>query len=296
MTNSETAKETSEVITNALEFGSEMGLGFLAAQMDFNDPVQEAVVDYAERVAAEYRQKLTPEVSGNRMTIQMDEEITVLPIAVAFLLPAAQSAREAARRTTSMNNKRQMVLAMHNFESVTGRFPAQASYDKNGKPLLSWRVHILPYIDQQDLYDQFHLDEPWDSPHNKKLINKIPPLYLSPSVPYYNDGKTVYLGVAGTGLAFDGEGRRFQDFTDGTSNTILTVEANAEQAVEWTKPADWNFDPRRPMEGLGKSHPGGFIVSRADGSVQFVSPDIDPETWKALLTIGGGEVPSRNPY
>ncbi len=289
MSNTETAKETSEVITNALEFGSEMGLGFLAAQMDFNDPVQEAVVDYAQRVAAEYRQKLTPEVTGNRMTIQMDEEITALPIAVAFLLPAAQSARAAARRTQSMNNKKQMVLAMHNYQLTTGKLPAQASYDKNGKPLLSWRVHILPYIEQQELYDQFHLDEPWDSPHNKKLITKIPPIYLSPSVPYYNDGKTVYLGVAGEGFAFNKTGRTFQEYRDGSSNTVLTVEANPEQAVEWTKPADWSFDPKRPLEGLGKAQPGGFIVSMADGSVQVVSPDIDPESWKALLTINGGE-------
>jgi hypothetical protein len=286
----DTAQNVTKTITEALEFGSEMMLGTIAAQMDFNDPVQEALVEYSRRVAADYRQKLTPTLSGSAMTVNLDEEATIVPIAIGMLLPAVQSARAAARRVSSMNNQKQMMLAMHNYLDARGAFPAQASYDKNGKPLLSWRVHILPYIDQQDLYNQFHLDEPWDSPHNRKLIDKIPPTFLSPSVPYHNDGKTVYLGVAGEGLAFGREGRKISDFTDGTSNTVLMVEANPDQGVVWTKPQDWNFDERRPMEGLGSAQPGGFIVSMADGSVQFVASNVDPETWKALLTVSGGEV------
>jgi type II secretory pathway pseudopilin PulG len=266
-----------------------MGIGALAAQMDFSDPVQEAFVEYVQRMADDYKRKLSPAVSGNKMSIKLDEEATIVPILIGMLLPAAQQTRAAARRSQSMNNSRQMVLAMHNYAAAHGKLPAQASYDKNGKPLLSWRVHMLPYMEQKALYDQFHLDEPWDSPHNKKLIDKMPMIYQSPSVAPMN-GKTVYLGVAGEGRMFGPEPKGFGEITDGTSNTVLTVEVNPDHAVNWTQPEDWTPNERNPMEGLGGVNPGGFIVSFADGSVHFISNNVDPETWKALLTIGGGDV------
>ena len=285
----DSAKEVHKIIAEALEFGGEMGIGMLAAQMDFSDPVQVAIVEYAQRVKGEYENKLTPSVNGSELEIKLDEEATVLPVLIGMLLPAFQQTRVAAHRAQSMNNSRQMVLATLNYESAYGKFPAQGSYDEDGKPLLSWRVHVLPFIDQQELYEQFRLDEPWDSPHNKKLIKQMPAVYQSPTLGDLG-GKTVYLGVAGEGMAFDEEGKGIAEFTDGTSNTILTVEVNPEQAVVWTKPDDWSPNADRPKQGLGGVQPGGFIVSFADGSAHFVSNDVDPETWRAMLTIGGGEV------
>ena len=223
----------------------------------------------------------------------MTEEATVVPILVGMLLPAVQQVRAAARRTQSMNNMRQMSLASLNYESAHGHFPTQASYDKAGKPLLSWRVHILPYIEQQELYDQFHLDEPWDSPHNRKLISKMPPSYENPSLGSMN-GKTTYLGVAGEGLMFDGKNKiGIASITDGTSNTVHMVEADASRAVEWTKPQDYQFDAKRPLDGLGGVHVGGFNATLGDGSVQFITNSVDAETWKKMLTIAGGEVVER---
>lgn len=283
------AEEAGKIITEALDFGAEMGIGLMASQMDFNDPVQEALVEYAQRMADDYKQKLSPAVNGNKMSINLDEEATIVPVLIGLLLPAVQQTRAVVRRTASMNNSRQMVLALHNYASAHGKFPAQASYDKNGKPLLSWRVHILPWMEQQALYDQFHLDEPWDSRHNKKLIGKIPQSYQSPSVGDLN-GKTVYLGVAGEGMMFTDEQRGFGDITDGSSNTALMVEVNPDHAVHWTQPQDWAPDERNPLKGLGGVNQGGFIVSFADGSVHFISNNVNPETWKALLTIGGGDV------
>lgn len=289
----ELAKEAGRIITEALDFGAEMGIGILAAQMDFNDPVQEALIVYAQRMADDYKQKLSPAVSGNKMTINIDEEATVLPVLIGLMLPAVQQTRTAARRTQSMNNSKQMALAMHNYASAHGKLPAQASYDSNGKPLLSWRVHMLPFMDEQELYDQFHLDEPWDSRHNKQLISKIPALYQSPSV-VAAEGKTVYLGVAGEGMMFGSAGRTFAEITDGSSNTAWIVEANQDQAVTWTEPRDWTPNESNPMDGLGRVNPGGFIVTFVDGSVRFINNDVDQKTWKSLLTIGGGEVSNLN--
>src|SRR5437016_5495874 len=104
-----------------------------------------------------------------------------------------------------------MVLAMHNYQGVHCRLPPAVVYGRDGTPLLSWRVLVLPYLGQQDLYEQFHLDEPWDSPHNLQLLPKMPVLYAPPSgktwkVPAYH---TVCQVFVGKGAAFEGhEGLR----------------------------------------------------------------------------------------
>lgn len=222
------------------------------------------------------------------------------PVMVALLLPAVQSAREAARRTQSMNNLKQIALAMHNFHDVHRAFPAAYNADQAGKPLLSWRVHILPYLDQNALYEQFHLDEPWNSPHNRALIAKMPMVYRSPNSTA-DPGKTVYLGNAGKSGIFiapekkgdpqqsAASGVSFGKITDGTSNTIMAVEADDLAAVIWTKPDDWEWDDKNPLAGLGGMRPNGFLVAMCDGSVRFVSRMVDRTMLKALFTKSGGE-------
>ena len=220
------------------------------------------------------------------------------PVLVALLLPAVQAAREAARRSQSTNNLKQIALAMHNYHDTFRGFPPAYSVDKDGKPLLSWRVHILPFIEQQALYQAFHLDEPWDSEHNKTLIARMPQVYRSPNS-VAEPGKTVYLGNAGKDGVFvpatEGppqppRGLSFAKITDGTSNTIMAVEANDAAAVIWTKPDD--FVPRadNPLQGLVGMRPGGFLAALCDGSVRFIAATIDKNTLKALFTRSGGEV------
>src|SRR5262249_12243111 len=127
---------------------------------------------------------------------------TVAPIAAALLLPAVQSSRTAARRAQSVNNLKQIALALHNFHSSNGRFPPAGSRDKNGNALLSWRVTILPFVEQQALFNEFHMDEPWDSPHNKTLLDKMPMLYAVPGASA-GVGMTFYRGFSGKGAFFD---------------------------------------------------------------------------------------------
>lgn len=214
------------------------------------------------------------------------------PVAVALLLPAIQSARAAARRTQSMNNVKQLSLALLTFESTFGRFPSAAIPTKDGKPGLSWRVALLPYLEEQDLYDQFHLDEPWDSDHNKKLIEKMPDVFASPAASVAK-GKTNYLAVRTNNSALvesdDRLGRRIREFVDGVSNTIWVVEVDDDQAVEWTRPDDFKPDANNPMKGLGSLVPNGFVVGFVDATTTLLPTTTSAETLRAYFTINGGE-------
>ncbi len=223
---------------------------------------------------------------------------TIGAILVGMLLPAVSQVREAARRVTSANNMRQQALSMHNYHSAYGALPTQ---EKNG---LSWRVHILPFLEQQELYSRFNLEEPWDSPNNIQLIPEMPEFFACPGVEL-PPGLTIYqVPFSNTDFlqeeslsVFDNSGKAisFAQITDGTSNTIMILEVDASAAVEWTKPDDWDFDPANPMLNVGTAFPGGFNVAIADGATVFVPSSIPPEEFKALITRAGGEA-ARMPY
>ncbi|MHB8957563.1 MAG: DUF1559 family PulG-like putative transporter [Pirellulaceae bacterium] len=219
------------------------------------------------------------------------------PVMVALLLPAVQASREAARRSQSMNNMKQIGLAIHNYHDTFRAFPPSYNMDKEGKALLSWRVHILPFIEASPLYQEFHLDEPWDSEHNKKLIARMPPVYRSPNS-VAEPGKTVYLGNAGKDGVFvpptagppsQPMGLSFAKITDGASNTVMVVEANDAAAVIWTKPDDLVPAADNPLQGLGAMRPGGFLAAFCDGSVRIIAATVDRNTLKAIFTRSGGE-------
>jgi prepilin-type processing-associated H-X9-DG protein len=214
--------------------------------------------------------------------------IFILP---ALLLPAVQAAREAARRSECVNNFNRIGLAMHNYDSSKGSFPPPAMLDKEGKPLLSWRVAILPYVGEGALYQQFHLNEPWDSPHNQALIARMPKVYACPSDMTTADpskGMTSYQVLVGPHTLFEGpEGTKLGRVTDGTSNTLLVCESST--PVIWTKPDDIPFPAAGAPTGLGSAHPGGFNASMADGSVRFIKLAVPPGAIRALATKDGGE-------
>jgi hypothetical protein len=190
-------------------------------------------------------------------------------------------------------------LSIHNFHDTYRGFPAAFSADKDGKPLLSWRVHVLPFLEQASLYNQFHLDEPWDSAHNKQLVAQMPSVFRSPASKA-EAGKTVYLGLRHKDgvLAPPRDpsrgtrgpvGLSLADITDGTSNTFLVVEASDDRAVIWTKPDDLEVDLNDPLKGLVGQRPGGFLALLCDGSVRFLAANTSPETLKKLITRNGGE-------
>jgi RNA polymerase sigma factor (sigma-70 family) len=197
--------------------------------------------------------------------------------------------KEAADRIKVSNSLKQIGLALHTYHDANGRFPTNAVYDKDGQALLSWRVAILPYIDEGDLYNQFHLDEAWDSDHNKKLLAKMPQIYAPIGGKPKEKNATYYQGFVGNGAFFEGQqGRRMADITDGTSNTVMIIEAA--DAVPWTKPTELKFDPDKDLPKLGGHFKKGFYALFADGSVQRMRDDYDAKTMKAAITVNGGEV------
>jgi hypothetical protein len=180
---------------------------------------------------------------------------------------------------------------MLNYDSQHGRLPPAVVYGEDGKALLSWRVLLLPYVEQQELYDEFKLDEPWDSPHNIALLPRMPYVYKLPrrqaaklKVP---DHHTICHVFVGLGAPFEGkEGMRLpSDFPDGMSNTILVIEAG--EPVPWTKPQDLDFDPDRPLPDLRSPFKDIIRVALTDGSVRTISKSLSEATLRAAITRNG---------
>jgi hypothetical protein len=215
-----------------------------------------------------------------------------ISMSVGLLLPAVQKVREAAGKAQSQNNLKVMAMGLMNYQDLNlGQLPAAAICDKNGKPLLSWRVVILPFIEQQNLYSQFKLDEPWDGPNNRRLLAQMPLIYRLPGDDATPPDHTHYQVFVGNGAAFDRtrSHRVPQDFTDGISRTILIVEA--EKAVPWTKPDDVDFNPNKPILPLmSRRLHGAFNVALADGSVRLITPGLTETTFKAAITRNANDV------
>jgi RNA polymerase sigma factor (sigma-70 family) len=199
--------------------------------------------------------------------------------------------KEQKARRQSIHNLRMISLAMYNAMSNTntGRFPAAAIIN-DGKPLLSWRVALLPYLGEKGLYEKFHLDEPWDSAHNKPLLEQMPNVYAPVVRKGEPKASTYYQVLVGRGALFgDDMGTLYEDVTDERSSTLMVVEAA--KPVPWTKPEDLPFDNdlEKPLPKLGGQFENGFHVAFADGGVLFLSNTIDPDLLRALITRNGGE-------
>jgi prepilin-type processing-associated H-X9-DG protein len=192
----------------------------------------------------------------------------------------------ASARAQSSNNLKQIGLALHNYHDVNGVLPAAAIVDKKGKPLLSWRVAILPYIEQDNLYKQFKLDEPWDSEHNMKLAKIRVKTYELPYDP--KPGITHYRAFVGNGAAFDMvQGIKFAQFTDGTSNTMMVFEGA--EGVPWTKPDEIEFDTQKPMLPHLRFEGDRICnILMADGSVRAVPKTLAENVLKLLIQRDDG--------
>jgi hypothetical protein len=241
------------------------------------------------------------------MTPQRDGSTISLALAMKTAFPEVTSddlnkMKFGALRTKHSNNAKQIGLAFHNWASTYGDgWPPAAICDKDGKPLLSWRVAILPYIEQNSLYREFKLNEPWDSPHNIKLLDRMPKVYRLPGA---NEKDTHYQLLVGPKTLYPDYGTAADAATsarkgipmglrgmlstysvanipDGTSNTILVIESN--NGVPWTKPEDVRYDPQQPLPKFGNLVPEQFLVVMADGSVRFVSMKVSEKTLRSAI-------------
>ncbi len=224
-------------------------------------------------------------------------------ILVALLLPAVQAAREAARRVQCTNNLKQISLALHNYAQQYKCFPPAYIADKDGKPMHSWRVLILPFLEENELYRQYKFDEPWDGPHNKLLAARMPSFYRCPTE--HGDSfapETSYAMIVGPHAFSDGPTPRSPEqigMKDGLSNTIMAAEC-AGAGINWMEPRDLDTekmtfhidtssDHSKPTTDISSCHPGTANVAFGDGSVRALSSSTDPKVLEALTTIDGGE-------
>jgi len=214
----------------------------------------------------------------------------LIMLASPVLNPLRQS-WENSIAARSRDNMKKIGAALLDVAAAKGSFPAPANYAPDGKPLLSWRVHLLPQLGLQSLYEQFHLDEPWDSEHNKKLIVRMPMIYRTPG--HVFDGKTFYVLPIGTGALFEGnDGAKPDSISDGKDKTILAVELYEGRGVEWTKPEDLKYDRADPTTSLIHLAKPEFNAIFVDGEVRA----IDGKRYNKILTglftpASGDEVP-----
>lgn len=253
----------------------------------------------------------TAELKAAPDFVEVDDGVEVAPL-------GRNAVNVASRLAQSRNNLKQIGLALHNFHDTHGRFPPAVVYGPDGKPWHSWRVLLLPFVDQAPLYDQYRFSEPWNSEHNSSLLEKMPSVYRDPIYGNPEDFFTHYAAVTGKGTAFPTEGSKqakatdspFKDlekargalqirnFTDGTSNSVLVGPVSPERKIPWMKPEDVVVGKKFPAFGekgsfalpyeTGDRKGGPFLF--ADGGVQTITSDIDADTISTILHIGDGEV------
>jgi hypothetical protein len=226
---------------------------------------------------------------------------------LTWFVRAALRGREGARSAQCISNLKQLGFALLNYESIYGCFPPAYVVDARGKPLYSWRVILMAYLEKEEgwndrqLLQRFRFDEPWDSPANRKLHDMRPPNFFCPSHPEgLEKGFTSFVAVVGPRTLFPGGGqtRRLADVRDDTGNTLMLVET-ANAAIHWMEPRDLDWDQMnfrvddRSRPGISSEHrigsyPGPHVVAADDG-VATLGSAVTPASIKALLVIDDGE-------
>jgi hypothetical protein len=226
-----------------------------------------------------------------------NSEVKIEELVSRVMMAVPDSALAPRGASAAENNLKQIGLAIHNYHDANGQCPGN-SYDKDGKPLLSWRVHILPYIEQQALYMQFKLDETWDSPNNKTISQTVIRTYQVPGRSAKQPWETyfrTFIGPKNVKSEYrpwltegNSKGPKLTEVTDGTSNTIMVIEAG--EAVPWAKPDDLSYDGLMALPKFGG--PGGtFVALFGDGSVRtFRRGQINEVNLRGIISIQGGEV------
>lgn len=232
----------------------------------------------------------------NRRTAMTKIEILVvvaiIVILIALLIPPVKhGGGGGARRAECKNNLKQIGLALHHYHETYNVFPPAYTVDGHGKPLHSWRTLILPYINEQVLYQKIDLSKPWNDSANAEAFNSIPNGYHCPSTTHPK-GMTTYLAITEENSCFPpGQSRSLSEVTDGTSNTLMVVDVAQSHAVHWMSPQDAD---ETLILGIGAEvkdlqHKGGIHGLLADGSIRYLSATLPVATWRALISVAAND-------
>ncbi|MEM9352398.1 MAG: DUF1559 domain-containing protein [Planctomycetota bacterium] len=273
---------------DAVRSAAIVGLDYMrtAKELDSVLPSQEFRDEIAEA--------LTPELRNKAVVLELSQQTGDLEKLVALAKPPVEAARASAYRATRINSLKHIGLAFLNHADARGHFPRPAMLSEDGRPLLSWRVRLLPYLDEQELYERFRHDEPWDSEHNFALISEMPYMYADPDPAHLRlaqSGRTMIVVPNGPETLFPGDqDLTFRDVKDGTSMTVLTTIVPPERSVIWTKPDDWEVDLANAWDYLRRSDLESQIFGFCDGSVQVIEEKSKlGQQLRKLLTRAGEE-------
>ena len=247
----------------------------------------DTLFDFAEGTLGKIEMKLDGKVLSATANIELGTAMKKL----LAEFPAKLSA--LSDRIDVSNNAKQLALAMHNYESANGFLPVDI-VDGDGKPILSWRVQLLPYLEQDNLRKQLDLTKAWDDAANKKVLEQMPSAFevFTREAPkkgftYFQTFTAPKLLESGNPFLVPGRKLTFPGVTDGTSNTLMIVDG--ETAVNWLKPGDLPYDPKK-LPKIGDPKTGQFIAAMGDGSVRwFDVKKLGEKKLHALITIDGGE-------
>jgi hypothetical protein len=228
--------------------------------------------------------------------------LAALLCAVLFWLAAPNLCPpEGFRRSQCRNNLKQIGLALHSYHDAYGCLPPAFVADSNGRPMHSWRVLLLPFLENPDVYEQYRFDEPWDGPNNRQLHDTIVGVFNCPSetcsLPDRASTSTNYVAIVGPGTGWPGEASTtFSDFKDGTSLTLLVVEV-ANSGIHWMEPRDLHVMQMSPTvngksgQGISSKHTSGAHVLLADGAVRFLRDELSTDALRAMISAHAGDGP-----
>jgi len=213
-----------------------------------------------------------------------------LALLAAVTFPKLQGQRRAAELFRCRQNLEKLGIGMRSYHKAHGSFPSVAHYDAQGRPLLSWRVLLLPHLGEQALFDEFHMEESWDSPHNRTLVNRMPEIFRCPFDRDVLPTMSSYVAVSGAQTMFPSrQSIRREDISDDLSLTVMLIEIGG-SSIPWTKPEDLSFDVAVNVKDIPAARAyGARHVLLADGSVTTIVNAVKPSVWQALLTINDGE-------
>lgn len=223
---------------------------------------------------------------GTKVIADVPTDMNVAQTA-GLLYPLMEQQLKAANRMRSTNKLKQVALALHNYHSVHGHFPPPVLIHPQTKVPYSWRVAILPYLEQQALYERYDFSKPWDAEENRFVRETEIPIY---SGMQKGTNHTSMYFLVGEGAIFSNQKDAAKLFRirDGSSNTLMVVESKRD--TPWAKPEDITYDPSKDPPKLGGFFEGGFNAAFADGSVQFISDQIDKELLHRLIQAADGKV------